>query len=620
MAASEVKNMKAYQLKISLQRVKPPVWRRFVVPAGINFGQLAVAVTETMGWAGGRHYGFRFEKEKLFLHHSFGIDRVVDALVSLGIGYKQADARGIEIDDMLREGLTFRFDYDFGYDWSHAIKVEKVLDDCPNDCPRVIKYAGNCPPEDVGGPVGYREFLRIIGDPADPEHEEKLQWGRSHCVEYDPDKVNEALMDLAAHEYRDPHAHRSTPAGPNSFITISKRIPTMRADELKSVFEHPETLFGYLIAERAPVFDLYSLFENFKLKELRDLAARMNLPGRSSLRKSELADAIYDRYMDSTLLHAVLNQMNRDEMHLLHDIMNAEIYYITDENFPYEFGLTLLINHVITAFYDEEDIAIVAIKEFREKYVELLAEMQETLDDVLDVLDDFALAAANLYGAIAMKDFLSVYTEQAENDLDEETVRRFLSDMIGDEDATDAEYRIRGDLLISDMLEDWSDEEIVDFYEKSQAYPLRVPPKDQFLSYADPLHFEKTPAHTAFIEFIRNKTTPDAKNEAQPELPTGEICSALRQWAPMRECFDILESFGIEIDDSKERKRAEKLISQMLDNTRIWGYNGATPHETLSQKSGKLPHKNPERKIGRNEPCPCGSGKKYKNCCGKTPH
>jgi SWIM/SEC-C metal-binding protein len=24
-----------------------------------------------------------------------------------------------------------------------------------------------------------------------------------------------------------------------------------------------------------------------------------------------------------------------------------------------------------------------------------------------------------------------------------------------------------------------------------------------------------------------------------------------------------------------------------------------------------------ERKPGRNEPCPCGSGKKYKKCCGK---
>ena len=30
--------------------------------------------------------------------------------------------------------------------------------------------------------------------------------------------------------------------------------------------------------------------------------------------------------------------------------------------------------------------------------------------------------------------------------------------------------------------------------------------------------------------------------------------------------------------------------------------------------------KTPKRvkKIGRNEPCPCGSGKKYKNCCGKN--
>ncbi|MDE6852061.1 MAG: SEC-C domain-containing protein, partial [Lachnospiraceae bacterium] len=24
-----------------------------------------------------------------------------------------------------------------------------------------------------------------------------------------------------------------------------------------------------------------------------------------------------------------------------------------------------------------------------------------------------------------------------------------------------------------------------------------------------------------------------------------------------------------------------------------------------------------EKKIGRNDPCPCGSGKKYKHCCGR---
>jgi preprotein translocase subunit SecA len=25
-----------------------------------------------------------------------------------------------------------------------------------------------------------------------------------------------------------------------------------------------------------------------------------------------------------------------------------------------------------------------------------------------------------------------------------------------------------------------------------------------------------------------------------------------------------------------------------------------------------------ESKVGRNDPCPCGSGKKYKKCCGKS--
>ncbi|MFR3635689.1 MAG: SEC-C metal-binding domain-containing protein, partial [Sutterella sp.] len=30
-----------------------------------------------------------------------------------------------------------------------------------------------------------------------------------------------------------------------------------------------------------------------------------------------------------------------------------------------------------------------------------------------------------------------------------------------------------------------------------------------------------------------------------------------------------------------------------------------------------VPVRNESPKIGRNDPCPCGSGKKYKQCCGK---
>ena len=30
------------------------------------------------------------------------------------------------------------------------------------------------------------------------------------------------------------------------------------------------------------------------------------------------------------------------------------------------------------------------------------------------------------------------------------------------------------------------------------------------------------------------------------------------------------------------------------------------------------PKVNKAKKVGRNDPCPCGSGKKYKNCCGRN--
>ncbi len=39
-------------------------------------------------------------------------------------------------------------------------------------------------------------------------------------------------------------------------------------------------------------------------------------------------------------------------------------------------------------------------------------------------------------------------------------------------------------------------------------------------------------------------------------------------------------------------------------------------HQNLGEEQSKQPIKK-DKKIGRNEPCPCGSGKKYKHCCGR---
>jgi preprotein translocase subunit SecA len=35
------------------------------------------------------------------------------------------------------------------------------------------------------------------------------------------------------------------------------------------------------------------------------------------------------------------------------------------------------------------------------------------------------------------------------------------------------------------------------------------------------------------------------------------------------------------------------------------------------EENARTPVRRTKKKVGRNQPCPCGSGKKYKKCCGK---
>ena len=61
--------------------------------------------------------------------------------------------------------------------------------------------------------------------------------------------------------------------------------------------------------------------------------------------------------------------------------------------------------------------------------------------------------------------------------------------------------------------------------------------------------------------------------------------------------------YSVRLKSNEEVKR-ERVAKGMVENV---GGDGTAPK--------KQPRK--VQKIGRNDPCPCGSGKKYKNCCGR---
>ncbi|MCI8709675.1 MAG: SEC-C domain-containing protein [Dorea sp.] len=69
----------------------------------------------------------------------------------------------------------------------------------------------------------------------------------------------------------------------------------------------------------------------------------------------------------------------------------------------------------------------------------------------------------------------------------------------------------------------------------------------------------------------------------------------------------------------------EKLYKNMVAAKADWLYNLPQWNDIYTEEERKRLYKEQkesttirkEKKIGRNDPCPCGSGKKYKKCCGK---
>ncbi|MBO4570148.1 MAG: SEC-C domain-containing protein, partial [Clostridia bacterium] len=78
-----------------------------------------------------------------------------------------------------------------------------------------------------------------------------------------------------------------------------------------------------------------------------------------------------------------------------------------------------------------------------------------------------------------------------------------------------------------------------------------------------------------------------------------------------QEGFDMFDQMG----ESLRRDIVEALLNVkiVINNNQV----SLPQRKKLQEYKTHAQQKNEEKPIGRNSPCPCGSGKKYKNCCGK---
>ena len=174
------------QFKVALTEVRPVVWRRIQVPAGYTFWDLHVAVQDAMGWLDYHLHEFTIhlpdQDVRIGIPDEDGLD---DEPVLPGWEVPVARYFGASIK-------TADYCYDFGDNWLHTVTFEKGLSaDLHVKYPRCVAGKRHGPPEDCGGPWGFRRLLRILANPRHREHADMLDWvgGRFDSKAFEPSAV-----------------------------------------------------------------------------------------------------------------------------------------------------------------------------------------------------------------------------------------------------------------------------------------------------------------------------------------------------------------------------------------------------------------------------------------------
>lgn len=166
------------RLRIILNDVDPQPMRHIEVPLKIRLDRLHEVIQAAMGWTDTHLYEFRAGDA------GWGVpdpDGFYDGPM---------DAKKMTLKKVLEDtgARTIQYVYDFGDDWDHSIRIERVYEAIPGMIyPRLLKATGACPPEDVGGAWGYEELLEALADPK--QHEDMLHWSGGS---FDP---NDARID-----------------------------------------------------------------------------------------------------------------------------------------------------------------------------------------------------------------------------------------------------------------------------------------------------------------------------------------------------------------------------------------------------------------------------------------
>lgn len=382
---------------------------------------------------------------------------------------------------------------------------------------------------------------------------------------------------------------------------------------------------GKVISFKAdPTISLSALLSDRLEKQgLLLLCEDFGVEHKPSMSKNELSLCIEKSFMECP--EQLADRLPLEDIRFLYEIVEAGGYL--ESELPY-LSISLVNVGVIQYSIIEEkklytftipanflDVLKPVIKELVESEVLLEVERREIL----------IVGLVQMYGALSTSDLYRLLTQRYDVIMEESELFHFLTQRYRLQIELEVFPLPKGMGIASELVENpeafyrsvqkrtdldyyFFDEEELFMFGEGEFYPEfdEAADLEDFLNELEPDNAVKNMDHVLL-----------AWGFTQTEVPLNKIVSIFSKAYPMKGLETINELMQLMVD--------------FQNNVPRWSLKGYSPTELFAgerkhlQPLPELPFgmptmgnqiKNIEPKVGRNDPCPCGSGKKFKKCCG----
>lgn len=355
------------------------------------------------------------------------------------------------------------------------------------------------------------------------------------------------------------------------------------------------------LSKRVYSFDLKELIECLSKDEIYNIARNLGVKKISGLNKDKLADKLIEEYGE--LVEQRIDLFEEERYKILKSYVDNKGVKNFDDINEDEVDKS--------SYFIQQGMLYPTVKE--EQSMFLMPEIVQNLIKNKNDIEHRRILKINteliniyrgmnkVYGVLKIEDAVKMLKRFNEN------IDINLLELLREASYYYNEFREEGGFFINNEIDNY--EEVLNDINKEDITEYASISKDEFLSMSNSNWVYNSKAGKSFFkEFTSMFSVDRDMTIAMME----DLALDVQELEPSEAVEKMIEL--IKIDDEQIRFVASNMMNKFVNKIRLWKLKGMSTNDAKSSSIREASKKI----VGRNDPCICGSGKKYKKCCGRN--